>query len=259
MRRARYRAEKQTNNMKIYKAIQIGDYHLNHCEDYLFSGELNNDKILCAVMDGCTTAIDSYFISTMVGKILRKISIEQGYKEMYETNSKILDLDLYLKSILKNLFSELKISKNQLMLETKEMLTTLVILLLDKKNNEGIALVVGDGLVCIDGKITEFDQENKPDYLGFHLAEDFDLWYDNQKQKIRFDNFKDISIATDGIFTFLQIAKSLSNEKIDPIKYLIVNEENQENEDMLNLKIKRLENTFGLKPTDDLAIIRIIE
>lgn len=245
--------------MKIYKAIQIGDYHVNHCEDYLFCGELGNDKLLCAVMDGCTTAIDSHFISTMVGKILRKISIEQGYKGMYEANSKPLDLDLSLKSILKNLFSEMKISKNQLMLDTNEMMTTLVILLLDKKSNQGIVLAIGDGLVCINGKITEFDQENKPDYLGFHLTENFDLWYNKQTQKIKFDNIQDISIATDGILMFSQIAKSLSNEKIDPIEYLLVNTENAENADMLNLKIKKLKKTFGLIPTDDLAIIRVIQ
>lgn len=245
--------------MKIYKAIQIGDYHVNHCEDYLFSGELDNDKILCAVMDGCTTAIDSHFISTMVGKILRKISVEQGYKKMYETGSEPLDLDVHLKSILNNLFSELKISRNQLMLETKEMLTTLVILLLDKKTDQGIILAIGDGFVNINGKITEFDQENKPDYLGFHLTEDFDLWYDKQTQKIKFDAIQDISIATDGIGMFSPVAKSLSDEKIDPINYLLVDTEHDEHADMLNLKIKRLEKSFGLKPTDDVAIIRVIK
>ena len=40
--------------MKIYSAILIGDYHPNHCEDYLYIGEFGKDKIICAVMDGCT-------------------------------------------------------------------------------------------------------------------------------------------------------------------------------------------------------------
>jgi len=27
------------------------------------------------------------------------------------------------------------------------------------------------------GTIIEFDQNNKPDYVGFHLTEDFEEWY----------------------------------------------------------------------------------
>jgi len=188
--------------MKIYSTLHIGDYHINHCQDYLFTGNIGDDKILCAVMDGCTMAIDSYFASTLVGKLLRKISIEKGYSELYSLETISNDIDSYLKSILKELFKELVIIKNQLLLERNELLTTLIILLIDKKTNRGIVLVVGDGLININGQMTEFDQDNKPDYLGFHLAEDFDTWYDNQKQKIFFDQIEDISIATDGIFMF---------------------------------------------------------
>ena len=67
--------------MKIYSALQIGEYHTNHCEDYLFIGEIGSDKILCAVMDGCTMATDSYFVSTLVGKLLRKIVKIKGYQK----------------------------------------------------------------------------------------------------------------------------------------------------------------------------------
>lgn len=66
--------------MKIYTALQMGEYHLNHCEDYLFVGGIGNDKLLCAVMEGCTVATDSYFASTLVGKLLRKIAKEKDTK-----------------------------------------------------------------------------------------------------------------------------------------------------------------------------------
>lgn len=243
--------------MKIYSALQIGEYHINHCEDYLFIGDIGNEKILCAVMDGCTMATDSYFISTLVGKILRKIVKEKSYKESYnlETHS---DIDNYLKSVIKDLFKELNVTKNQLMLDQKELLTTLIILLIDKKANQGIVLVVGDGLVSINGNITEFDQDNRPDYLGFHLTEDFNTWYDNQKQKIAFEDGKDISIATDGIFMFSPIRKVDTLETVDPIEFLLVDKTNAENGEMLEIKLKRLEHHFGVKPTDDLAIVRLI-
>ena len=244
--------------MKIYSALQIGDYHINHCEDYLFIGDIGNDKILCAVMDGCTMGTDSYFASTLVGKLLRKITIEEGYKELYNLVPISNDIDNSLKSILKELFKELVITKNQLVLDKNELLTTLIILLADKKANVGVVLVIGDGLVNINGQITEFDQDNKPDYLGFHLGEDFEAWYDNQKQKIFFEKIQDISIATDGIFMFTQVKKADTTDTVNALEFMVLDNSNIENDEMLNVKLKRLEHEFGLKPTDDLAIIRMI-
>ena len=244
--------------MKIYSALQIGEYHINHCEDYLFIGEIGNDKILCAVMDGCTMAIDSYFASTLVGKLLRKIAIEKGYKELYNLEPST-DIDNFLKAILRELFRELLKIKSQLILDKKELLTTLIILLADKKANNGVVLVIGDGLVSINGQVTEFDQDNKPDYIGFHLGEDFDAWYDKQQQKIFFNDIQDISIATDGIFMFERVKEVSNKETINALKYLILDNSNDEKDNMLEFKIKRLEHNFGLKPTDDLAIIRIIK
>ncbi len=243
--------------MRIYTALQIGEYHLNHCEDYLIVDKIGIDKTLCAVMDGCTNGIDSYFTSTLVGKLLRKISKQIGYKEFYNLE-KFTTIENCLKTILEELFKELNIVKNQLLLDRNELLTTLIILLYDKKSNEGIVVAIGDGLIRIDDKITEFEHDNKPDYLGFHLNEHFNNWYENQKQIIFFNNAKDISIATDGIFMFCPVKKNETNESINPIDFLILDNANNENEDMLSLKLKKLEHVYGLKPTDDIAMIRVI-
>ena len=244
--------------MKIYSALQIGDYHLNHCEDYLFIGDIGDDKILCAVMDGCTMGTDSYFVSTLTGKLLRKIAKEKGYKELYNVETHF-DIEDCLKSIIKELYKELTITKNQLMLDQNELLTTLIILLVDKKENNGIALVIGDGLVSINGKTIEFDQDNKPDYLGFHISEDFETWYSLQKQKILFNDIQDISIATDGIFMFTPVKNVDTTETINPIDFLLADKSNEEDDDMLNVKLKRLEHNYGLKPTDDFAMVRLIK
>lgn len=243
--------------MKTYTALQIGDYHTNYCEDYLFTGTIGSDKLLCAVMDGCTNGTDCYFISTLVGKLLRKIAKEKSYQELY-TPEPCKGIESSLKSILKDLFSELKQLKNQLMLEPNELLTTLILLLYDQSEKEGLVVVIGDGLVSINGEATEFDQENKPDYIGFHLSEDFETWYQQQEQKIYFKELKDVSIATDGIFMFSEVIKTEENGAIDPVDFLLNNREQQENPDMLSLKLKTLERRFGLKPTDDLALIRIV-
>ena len=244
--------------MKLYSVIQIGEYHINHCEDFLYIGEIGNRKMICAVMDGCTNGTESFFASALVGKLLRKIIKGYNYKEFYEIKDFTKTNDDYIKSILNDLVTELKIAKNQLMLEQNELLTTLIIFVLDKNDKNGVVLVVGDGLICINGQITEFDQQDKPDYVGYHLNENFETWYNNQKQKIHFENINDISISTDGILMFKQVVKSNSTDKIDPIHFLIIDTSNLEKENMLELKMKELESVFGYKPTDDLALIRLI-
>jgi hypothetical protein len=189
---------------------------------------------------------------------LRKIAKEKAYKALYHMagNDKLED---DLKSVTRELFQQLRILQNQLMLEPRELLTTLILLLVDKKENKGIVLVVGDGVVCINGKTTEFDHDNKPDYLGFHLNEDFETWYVNQKQTIAFDKVEDISIATDGIGMFERVKQVNAKETIDPMPFLLLDNAQQDKEDMLDLKLKQLEHHYGLKPTDDLAMIRIIK
>ncbi len=243
--------------MKIYAALQIGEYHLNHCEDYLFTYNIANDKIVCAVMDGCTMGADSYFASTLVGRLLRKVCKVKAYKQLYGLE-KDESLDEYLKGIMKELFSELVAAKNQLMLERNELLTTLIIMLFDSRANKGIVLAIGDGLVNTNGTITEFEQNNKPDYIGYHLSEEFDTWYNRQKQIIRFDELKDVTIATDGITTFTKIADKKIEDEINPVEFLTSDTKSSNNEDMLYLKLKTLENVYGLKPADDLGMIRAI-
>jgi hypothetical protein len=245
--------------MKIYSALQIGEYHQNNCEDHLYIGEYGKNILLCAVMDGCTTALESHFASTLVGKILKKICVEKGYKEFIEQEQQSLTIEENLKLVLKDLLKELKIIKNQLLIDSKELLTTLIILLLDKKSEEGILLAIGDGFANINGEITEFEQENKPDYLGFHLSEDFETFYSSQKQKIEFNKITDLSISTDGIFTFENLAIKKNKEEINVIDFLTTDKTDCEKDDMLALKLKKLENEFGLKPTDDFSMIRIIK
>lgn len=243
--------------MNVYAVVQRGEYHLNTCEDHLITTTIGRDKIVCAVMDGCTNGIESHFASTLVGKLLRKICLAEGYKELYKPSS-ISSPEIQLKTILNELFRELNITKSQLLLDEKELLTTLIILLANKQTGNGIVMAIGDGIVSINGTTTNFDQDNKPDYLGFHLDDNFDTWYNGLTQKLAFDRIHDISIATDGIETFTRVAKPTSIDEIDPIRFLTQNDDNRSNEDMLYMKLKTLEHKYGQKATDDLAMIRII-
>ncbi|RXM50182.1 MULTISPECIES: protein phosphatase 2C domain-containing protein [unclassified Chryseobacterium] len=243
--------------MNIYSSLKIGDYHTNHCEDHLIIKKINSNKTICAVMDGCSTAMESHFASTLVSKILRKIIIETGYKEWYKKDVQY-SLDEQLKAIIKGLFNEITFLKKHLMLDEKELLTTLIILLYDAYENKGVILSLGDGVICINGRITEFDRDNKPDYFAYHLNANFEDWYLSQTQKIFFEHLDDISIATDGILSFAKVKKT-GSESINCVEYLMTAPQNDTSEEMLSKKIKILEHQYGMKPTDDLAIIRLIK
>lgn len=243
--------------MKIYSALQIGDYHTNHCEDCLFIDSLGKNKYVAAVMDGCTMGTDSYLASTLTGKLLRKIIKSRNYRELYAVSPVSDTPEMTVKSILAELFQELAAVKNQLLLNQDELLTTLILLLIDKEKNEGFILTIGDGVICVNGQITIFDHDNKPDYIGFHLGKDFEEWYICHSQKLYFNNIADVSIATDGIELFTKVAEP-QQDIIDPVAFLVMDTEDAGKDDMLELRLKKLEHQFGLRPGDDLAIIRII-
>ena len=154
--------------------------------------------------------------------------------------------------------AELTLAKNQLILEKNELLTTVVFLLVNKSNNTGTVLVIGDGVVSINGTVTEFDQDNKPDYIGYHLSDDFENWYAGLQQKIYITHVKDVSIATDGITTFSPFAIQNVEEDINPVNFLLGGNISGEDEDVLERKLKQLEHVYGLKPTDDLALVRVV-
>lgn len=244
--------------MNIYQIVQIGEHHVNYCEDYTLVAEIGNDHLIVAVMDGCSMGEESYFAATLVGKILKKIAKEIGYLAFFERRD--LNAKFVLKDIFKQLFQELQLLKNQLQLETEELLTTIVLLVLDKKEWNGEILAVGDGLVVCNGQLIEFEQDNKPDYLGYHLTGDFEKWFAGQEQKLSLTDIEDISIATDGIFTF-SIFDNVVYEKceIDLIEILLKGKEDTQNPRMLIKELNKIEEKWGLRPTDDLGIIRLIK
>jgi protein phosphatase 2C-like protein len=242
--------------MKIYTTLQIGEFHTNNCEDYLLATEIGNNKILCAVMDGCTMGTDSYFAETLTGKILRKIAKEYEFKEFVKKvqNSP----ELLIKMVLKQLFEHFRNFKNQLQLEREETLTTLLIAIVDIAEKSGEFMCIGDGLICIGDQLFEFEQDNRPDYLGYHLNDDFESWFTSQHQKISKTGIESFSLSTDGIFTFKEFDTGTYDKPDNIIDFLLLDEEGSDNSNMLNSKMIEIKATWGLKPTDDLAIIKVI-
>ncbi|SEL61982.1 Protein phosphatase 2C [Aquimarina amphilecti] len=243
--------------MKIYSALKIGNFHTNYCEDFLIKEQVSSNRFMIAVMDGCTMGKESVFASILIGKILRNVAKETFYRDFIETDS--LELFLCLKEILQKLFHQLKASKNNLGLEIEELLSTLIIGIVDKNNLDGEFLEIGDGLICFDNDVIEYEQNDKPDYLGYHLNENFNSWYLSQKQRLSIRSFKDLSICTDGIFSFKNFKnKKIQQKETEIIRFLLKDKTGIEYDNFLEKKIQDLEMINGQVLTDDLAIIRVV-
>jgi hypothetical protein len=243
--------------MKIYQLLKRGEYHPDFCEDFSVVQPVSSSVLLCAVLDGCTMGQESHFAATLAAKILRKVIKERQYRAFYGEIVPCTGLEQELREILVGVFQEFRQMRNQLLLDTSELLTTLVVALLDTDTGEAYGIALGDAVVALNGRILRFEQHNKPDYLAYHLGQDVDAWYAQQKQVFRATNCNDMSLATDGIDSFQPLSISPPAEPLDIHHLLLVDEELAERDEMLNIKMKRLENLFSLKPTDDLAIVRV--
>ncbi len=239
------------------KITQIGSFHINHSEDYVISTEIGKSRLLIAAMDGCTMGDESYFASALCGRLLRKISKSEFYREYVHGIQ--VPIDVQFKRVLSVLFDELISVKNILQLERNELLTTLLIGIIDVEALQGQVICLGDGVVCIDGQLTEFDQGNQPDYLAYHLTENFETWYATVNQKITFQGFRDISLCTDGILSFVDAETNQQNEVVTEhlIHYLLVDQAEISNENGLVKKLHRIKTKWNMINTDDLGIIRI--
>lgn len=229
--------------MKIYKTLNIGEFHTNYCEDFLIEEQIGTNEVLLAVLDGCTMGTESVFASILYGKILRNIAKKKFYEEFVVDNSK--HLKNKLREVVKALFEETIQLKNQLGLETNELLSTLIIGIIETKEATAEFLTIGDGLICKDGELIEYEQDDKPDYFGYHLADNFDNWYNSQDQRISISNFNDLSICTDGIFTFKNLEdKTKQKSESEIIEFLLVNSEGAEFDNFLDRKIRELKNKW---------------
>ena len=243
--------------MTIYQLLKIGEAHTNFCEDAILSIPINEKKHLLAVMDGCSSGHESHFASGLISKLLKKQVTEISYLE-YATNQNFTLKD-YQKKILNGIFEDLKAFKNKYHLQTNELLSTLILAVFDK--NQWVEIfVAGDGLVQCDDSQFEFDQDDQPEYLAYHLNESFEQWYENQNQVLSFEIKEHFTISTDGIYSFQPFDHDdyPQIEQEDLLNLFLLDKSGRKSVEMLHKKALEIEREFGLKPMDDLGILKVI-
>ncbi len=243
--------------MEIYQLIKRGQMHKVYCEDFLLVHPINERYELFAVFDGCSTGIDSHFASALMAKTIRA-ELEFIDTDIMESAGDLLDVLIFQSS------QSLKDMRNALLLETDEMLSTMVVFIADKITKSGEILVFGDGIVSINGKDHQIDQNNEPEYLAYYLdmintSEDYEKCIADHAIRFRIERIEDVSISTDGINTFKSSGISLEDENIPLVQeYLLHNDYLRNNPAMMPRKCNILKKKFALSNQDDIALIRVI-
>ncbi|MBN1252751.1 MAG: protein phosphatase 2C domain-containing protein [Bacteroidales bacterium] len=244
--------------MIVHKLLKRGLNHPNFCEDFILDEKLNQEYSLFGVFDGCSSGVDSHLASTLIAKIIRA--------EANKINIEKLSFDEILEKItFKTLKSLKKISK-KFFLSKNELLSTIILFLYNQNSDKGKIISIGDGFLSINKHEIEINQNNQPNYLAYNIDEirnkkEFKIWYDENVGKYDVENLEDVTISTDGIFSFANDynSENYNNKEINIIEYLTQDKNLFSNKAMLGRKYNILKKTHFLQNFDDLGIIRIIK
>lgn len=180
------------------------------CEDNFFVNE-TEDGITGGVFDGCSTGTNSHWAAQTFAYLFGK------YRNP-TSNLVICRVTTLLSGIM-----------NTLGLTNMHVLATCLLFEYNKKTLRFRIRVFGDGYYYLNSREYEIEQENRPDYLGYHLDDEIDLnKYLDRYPTEEYENVTQFCITTDGIQA-LQIsqfkeqkhdAKSLLLHPPDSTSYL---------------------------------------
>jgi hypothetical protein len=210
--------------------------HHNSCEDSVLVVESENfiDGI---ISDGCSTGIKSHFASQALCYAFKEVGLRDAWVD-----------DVVLKSVKTRLLAVCA----ALGLEEMNLLATLILFHYNKSDKTLRIRVFGDGYYYINDVEYIIDQNNTPDYFGYHIYKD-PISFDNYLKKypeLVYDNVERFMICSDGI-TRISRSAMQQDATVNPNK-LLFHPPTSKNylERMWNL-IKR--DKFAL--TDDLTIV----
>lgn len=245
--------------MQFYKNLQLGQFHPIYCEDFLFAQHISQQWFVAAVFDGCSSGRDSHFASALLGKSLGAICKQLPYLHQMHPH---LDLEtIHIEElsnfILLQLFEQYQYQQNKLLLETIDLVSTCILLVYNQHQLEAQISLSGDGVFAINQNIEIIDQNDRPNYMAYHLHKKSIDWLEQECLHYRFSHVKDVAIATDGVLSFAQTARE-KEDYIQASDYLLCDNQFQQQENMLDKKCIRLDRNYGQKPNDDVAIVRVI-
>lgn len=243
--------------MIISSLLERSVKHRNYNEDAQMSSEIGQDWFIGAVMDGCSTAMDSHFASALVAKLFEKNAKALNKTQVNPTASmgKISPKELGI-SFLETFFQDIKQTQRQLALDDIELLTTFIILVYNNQTKKAWVNISGDGFIIMNDEIIEVDQNNAPDFFGYHLNESFDTWFKNHTKSYEFEKIMTLAISTDGPAKLLDINRKQAKD-IKALEYMLTHSDFSGEKKQLRKKYEFLRTEYQLYPFDDISILKI--
>lgn len=237
------------NKYNIKTLITKGTNHDLHCEDDFFVHETDN-WIVGAVFDGCSSGTDSHFASTF-----HKFILKQGVKYIHEKDECTIEKQA------KNLMFHIWLGLYSHIYENGvEMLSTVVLILINKHTEQYFIIFAGDGVCVIDDEYHSIHDENGDEvwYLStLRTAAEFEDYYD-KCEKFEGDTLpQSLIISTDGVDTFKD---KLGVNRSKEVQETLFKSERFINQEFM---LKRLYNILTkndepCRNQDDLTMIRFI-
>lgn len=255
---------------KIENFINRGAVHELHCEDDFYVFE-NEEVIVANIFDGCSSGVDSHFSSTQHKYCLREVLKDIPYilREDNNRNFPFKNINESGKEIIYLLFESIRDINYEI---GKEMLSTVVLTLINKLTKEYFICFAGDGVCKINNEIHSIHDKdsNAVWYLSSVNYSDYDNYYDNYCTKFsgKFEN--EICISSDGIESFKDKFGVDATPKAFTLFLGKSYEDIKLNEKYKNVPICRLYNMFQngkidefknipVKNLDDFTIVKITE
>ena len=240
--------------MKVDTLLKRGSIHPEYCEDAIFNTELSGNWLIGAVFDGCSSAKESYFASALAAKLVNKACKTLPYLTKIQPDLVLNELTpQYIgEFILSQVFSDMKSANKKFLIDEIELLTTILLAVVNTDTNKAWINISGDGYFSVDNEIVEVNQNNIPDYLSYHFDLSFDKWLNNHTQSHTIHRFSTLSISTDGIGKLMTV-KGTKPKKIDAITTFL---DNQHRRYTLEETYKKLINKNNLIPFDDIGIVQ---
>lgn len=186
--------------------------HPNWCEDNYWVVE-EEDLIVGAVLDGCSTGINSHFASQFVKYVLEySWTLGNPYNHPY----------IMCCTMARRVIGKMSIVSRQLSLTDMNFLSTIVFFTYNKRTKELYVMFFGDGVVYVNGEEFIHDEQNAPQYPAYHMndtPEQIDGYLSTRKT-MEFSGVEDFSICTDGVHSLYNVRDGKIPQSV-AIDYLV--------------------------------------
>lgn len=238
--------------MKTDGFTKKGAMHTDHNEDAFYMKQISDRWFIAAVMDGCSSGVDSHFASALYAKIIRKVCKTLPQIELMQVSSGVGEFSVQTigELILSQLYEESKSMQKIFMAEVIEMLSTVILAVYNMERKELWINSSGDGLFEVNGNITVIDQNNMPDFMAYHYKSSYQEWINNHTQTHEFNNVESFSISTDGVQKFFK-PKSKEFEVVDMKERVLGTNV------MLSELLEQLKEKEYLVPFDDFTVVNV--